>query len=158
MAKIDSLKKQKLELYLNKTIVTIASFIILFALGGLDSTSAYGPNSPECFEVPELEGCPDFFNQPFDRMFDPYNAVFEDFTFVIVWAIIIGILWLRVSNTMMVSVIGVVLAALFTRPDASGNLTGFSESAQAVGWGLLILAVIVAIYQILTVRIHFPTN
>lgn len=158
MTKNSRLKKQKLELYFNKSVVTVASFIILFALGGFNSISAFGPGDPECYEIPDQEGCPDFFGQPFDRMFDPYNAVFEDFTFVIVWAIIIGILWLRVSNTMMVAVIGVVLAALFTRPDAQGNLTGFSEEAQAVGWGLMILAVVVAIYQILTVRIHFPTN
>jgi len=158
MSKVFSLNKKKKELYFNKSVVTIASFIILIGLGGFNSVIAYGPNNPECFEVPDMEGCPEFFDQPFDRMFDSYDAVFEDFTFVIVWAIIIGILWLRVSNTMMVAVIGVVLAALFTRPDTTGNLQGFSEEAQAVGWGLLILAVIVAIYQILTVRVHFPTN
>ncbi len=152
------LKKPKLEMYFNKSVITIASFIILLGYIGIDSVIAFGPNDPECFEQPDMEGCPLFFDQPFDRMFDPYNAIFQDFTFVIVWAIIIGILWLRVSNTMMVAVIGVALAALFTRPDASGNLTGFSEEAQAVGWGLLILALIVAIYQILTVRVHFPTN
>jgi len=143
----------------DKSVITIVSFVIVLGFIGIDSISAFGPNDPECFEVPDQEDCPDFFDQPFDRLFDPYNSVFQDFTYVVVWAIIIGILWLRVSNTMMVAVIGVLLAALFTRPDpATGALTGFSEEAQVVGWGLLILAVIVALYQILTVRIHFPTN
>jgi len=157
MIKKISLKKPKLELYYTKSVITIASLIIIMSFS--NSVFGYGPNSPECFEVPDMDGCPTFFDQPFDRMFDPFNAVFQDFTFVVVWAIIIGILWLRVSNTMMVGVIGVVLAALFTRPDpATGQLLGFSTEAQAVGWGLLILAIVVAIYQILTVRVHFPTN
>lgn len=158
MSKRSRLNKKKMGLYLDKSVITVVSFLILIGIVGVDTIFAYGPNDPECFEVPDQEGCPEFFDQPFDRLFDPYNSVFQDFTYVIVWAIIIGILWLRVSNTMMVAVIGVLLAALFTRPDADGNLTGFSEDAQVVGWGLLILAVIVALYQILTVRIHFPTN
>ena len=158
MTKLHSLNKKKKELLLDKSLISIVSFLFVIGLTGVPGSSGFGPNNPECYEVPDMEDCPDFFAQPFDRMFDPYQSVFQDFTFVIVWAIIIGILWLRVSNTMMVSVIGVVLAALFTRPDAEGNLTGFSEEAQAVGWGLLILAVVVAIYQILTVRVHFPTN
>ena len=100
-------------------------------------------------------------------MIEPFDAVFEGFTLVIVWGIIIGILWLRVSNPMMVGIVGVGLAALFTRPDAAclqaggteaACLTGFSVEAQAVGWGLLILSIVVALYQILTVRVHFPTN
>lgn len=154
-----SLKKPKLDSYFNKSVITIASFIILIGFIGTSlPVLGYGPNNPECFERPDLEGCPSFFDQPFDRMLDPFNAVFQDFTFVIIWAIIIGILWLRVSNTMMVGVVGVALAALFTRPDTSGNLQGFSTDAQAVGWGLLVLAIIIAIYQILTVRVHFPTN
>lgn len=129
----------------------------------LNMIYAYGPNDPECFELGDC----DLFAAPFDAMMEPFDAVFEEFTLVIVWGIIIGILWLRVSNPLMVGVVGVALAALFTRPDpaciAAGGeeaacLTGFSLEAQAVGWGLLILAIVVAIYQILTVRVHFPTN
>lgn len=149
--------KNKLALYCPKIFITLFTFVILFGIG---NAIGYGPNDPECFEVPDQEGCPSFFDAPFDRMLDPFFSVFEDFTYVVVWGIIIGILWLRVSNTMMVGVLGVALAALFTRPDPNNPavLTGFSTDAQAVGWGLLILAVAVAIYQILQVRVHFPTN
>lgn len=155
-----ALDNTKLGSYIGKSILTIFSFFILMSLIGTFHALGYGPNNPECFEQPDQEGCPSFFDAPFDRMLDPFNAVFQDFTFVVIWAIIVGILWLRVSNTMMVAVFGVVLAALFTRPDPANPtvLTGFSTEAQAVGWGLLILAVVVAIYQILQVRVHFPTN
>src|SRR3972149_3216424 len=140
MAKNTILNKTKLELYGSKATLTVLSFLVLMGFIGWDSFNAiaYGPNNPECFEQPDQEGCPSFFDAPFDRMLDPFNAVFEDFTFVVIWGIIVGILWLRVSNTMMVAVFGVLLAALFTRPDPTNPtiLTGFSVAAQAVGWGL----------------------
>ncbi len=107
---------------------------------------AFGPENPECFEL----GTCDLFAEPFNTMIIPFQATLGDFTLVIAWAIIIGILWIRVSNTMMVAIVGVALAALFTQ--------GFSEEAQTIGYALLAAAVAVAIYQILTVRVHFPTN
>lgn len=136
------------------TRLVAVSILSLYLVGGVSLVSGYGPNDPECFELGDC----DLFAAPFDAMIEPFDAVFQDFTLVVVWGIIIGILWLRVSNPMMVGIVGVGLAALFTRPDANGNLTGFSDEAQAVGWGLLILAIVVALYQILTVRVHFPTN
>jgi len=147
---LNELRKKEIIKYLRLSAITIFS---LYLVGGI-TAYGFGPNDPECFEVGD---CP-LFEAPFDAMLEPFNAVFQDFTLVVVWAIIMGILWIRVSNPMMVGIVGVGLASLFARPDAQGNLVGFSEEAQAVGWGLLILAVIVALYQILTVRVHFPTN
>jgi len=108
--------------------------------------NAYGPNDPECFEL----GTCDIFGAPFEAMIEPFNATLTDFTLVVIWAIIMGVLWLRVSNTMVVGVMGVALASLFTQ--------GFSEQAQIIGWALLGVAIAVALYQILIVRTHFPTN
>jgi len=107
---------------------------------------AFGPENPECYELGDC----DLFAEPFNTMIIPFQATLGDFTLVIAWAIIIAILWIRVSNTMMVAIVGVALAALFTQ--------GFSEEAQTIGYALLAAAVAVAIYQILTVRVHFPTN
>lgn len=108
--------------------------------------NAYGPNDPECFEL----GTCDLFGAPFEAMIEPFNATLTDFTLVAIWAIIMGVLWLRVSNTMVVGVMGIALASLFTQ--------GFSEEAQIIGWALLGVAITVALYQILIVRTHFPTN
>ncbi len=93
----------------------------------------------------------------------PYQEVFGDFTFVIVWSIIIGILWLRLGNTMAVGIVGLALAALFQLPidtngDGEPELTPFSDDAQIIGFALLIVAVAVVLFQITTVRTHYPSN
>lgn len=124
----------------------VAGYAIMGTTTWFSGALAFGPNDPECFEL----GTCDLFERPFDAMIEPYNATLGDFTLVAIWAIIIGILWLRVNNTMMVGVIGVALAALFTQ--------GFSEEAQVIGYGLLAVAIAVALYQLFIVRVHFPTN
>jgi len=136
-------------------IVLIPLFVFAVGLLGLTysgilelkSGYSFGPANPEPFELGNVTG---FFQDPFNEIIAPYEATLGDFTLVIAWAIIIGVLWIRVSNTMMVGVIGVALAALFTQ--------GFSEDAQQIGYALLAAAVAVALFQILTVRINFPTN
>lgn len=107
---------------------------------------AFGPEDPTCIEL----GTCDLFQNPFDTMIEPYKVAIGDLALVVIWAIIMAILWLRVSNTMVVGVVGVLLAGVFTQ--------GFSPEAQAIGWALLAIAVAVAVYQIIVVRTHFPTN
>ncbi len=128
-------------------LLSSVSFYLIFGITGyVLSASAFGPSDPECFEL----GTCDFFERPFDTMIVPYQATLGDFTLVAIWAIIIGILWLRVSNTMLVAMVGVALAAMFTQ--------GFSEEAQIIGYGMLAVAIGVALYQLFVVRLSFPTN
>ncbi len=145
------LKKQnkKLNYALVPLLTVLLSITFIDYSGILDIEKAYtfGPANPEPFELGQVD---DFFSDPFNEIISPFEATLGDFTLVIVWAIIIGVLWLRVSNTMMVGVIGVALAALFTQ--------GFSEDAQQIGYALLAAAIAIAIYQIITVRVNFPTN
>jgi disulfide bond formation protein DsbB len=61
-----------------------------------------------------------------------------------------GILWLRVSNTMVVGIVGVALAAMFTQ--------GFDDETKIIGYGLLALALGIAIYQLVIVRVHYPSS
>lgn len=102
-----------------------------------------------CRQCYELGTC-DFFGHPLDTMLEPFLAVFGAYFYIIIWGLLIGILWLRVSNTMVVAVVGVVLAVLIQ--------TQFSTETQTVGYALLALAIAVALYQIFTIRTHFPTN
>jgi hypothetical protein len=102
-----------------------------------------------CRQCYELGTC-DFFAAPLDVMLEPFVAVFGAFFYIIIWGLLIGILWLRVSNTMVVAVVGVVLAILIQ--------TQFTTETQTVGYALLALAITVALYQIFTIRTHFPTN
>lgn len=137
----------------NLALIPIVAFAFgLLALAYSDNLElkagySFGPANPEPFELGNVTG---FFADPFNEIISPYEATLGDFTLVIAWAIIIGVLWIRVSNTMMVGVIGVALAALFTQ--------GFSEDAQQIGYALLAAAVAVALFQLFTVRINFPTN
>lgn len=142
-------QNKKLNFALIPTLIILVSITILDYSGSLElqTIESFGPANPEPFELGEVD---DFFSDPFNEIISPFEATLGDFTLVIVWAIIIGVLWLRVSNTMMVGVIGVALAALFTQ--------GFSEDAQQIGYALLGAAIAVAIYQIITVRVNFPTN
>ncbi len=135
-------RKGRIENYLKLSLLGIMPILFI----GFIPSSQFGPTDPECFE---LGNC-NLFERPFDAMIEPYNATLGDFTLVAIWAIIIGILWLRVSNTMMVGLVGVALAGLFTQ--------GFSAEAQIIGYGLLAVAIAVALYQIFLVRVHFPTN
>jgi len=109
-----------------------------------------GVTDPECFEIgdySESGGCP-LFSKPLEVMVEPFKVAFGAFAFVVIWGIIMGVLWLRVQNTMMVGVVGVLLAAVFT--------AGFDDQTKIIGYGLLAVAVAVALYQILTVRVHYP--
>ncbi len=132
----------------------LLNFAVILGLGfGLaipsftvGSAFAYGPNDPECYEI----GSCDFFQQPFDAMIAPFETVLGGFTYVVLWGIIMGILWLRVSNTMVVGIVGVALAAMFTQ--------GFDDETKIIGYALLALALGIAIYQLVIVRVHYPSS
>jgi len=113
----------------------------------MGSALAFGPDDPECYEDSDC----DFFLAPLDAMLEPYVTVFGDFVYLLIWGIIIFILWLRTSNTMLVSIIGLALAIFLTT-------SVLPEDTLLVGYVLIAVAGAVALYQILTVRTHFPSN
>jgi hypothetical protein len=119
----------------------------------------FGVESPECYEL----GTCDFFESPFNTMILPYATVFGAYIFVLIWALIIGILWLRLGNAMIVGMIGLAIAALFMSPldtdgDGNSDFTAFDGDAQLIGYVLLGIAITVVIYQILAVRTRYPSN
>jgi hypothetical protein len=134
-------------------------FLILLILPLLTITPflsyGFGIGSPSCYEL----GTCDFFSSPFNTLILPYSEVFGPFIFVLVWALIIGILWLRLGNTMVVGMIGLALAAVFQNPLAeTAQDVPFAGDAQLIGYVLLGVAVTVVIYQILAVRTRYPSN
>jgi len=112
----------------------------------------FGPNNATCYEL----GTCNFFEEPFDTMILPYREVFGGFTYILLWSVIIGILWLRLGNTMVVGLLGLTLAVLFQDPFSVG--VGFSDDAQLIGYLLLGVAVAIVIFQLFTVRTQYPTN
>ena len=130
------------------------------------SSFGFGQDNPDTVEIEttcyELGTC-NFFEEPFNTLILPYSEVFGAFIFLLVWALIIGILWLRLGNTMVVGIIGLALAAMFNSPldldqDGQADLTPFAGDAQLIGYVLLCVAITVVIYQILAVRTRYPSN
>lgn len=149
-------KYQRLLLFLvlNKQLLKrriFYSLVMSVAVATLFSTSnasALGPDDPSCYEKGD---CP-FFQEPFDTMIIPFSVTFGDFTFVVIWGLIIGIIWLRTSHTMLTAVVGISLAVLFTEGG------GFSDDAKTIGYSLVAFATAILLYQLLVVRLSFPTN
>jgi hypothetical protein len=102
------------------------------------------PPNPACYEI----GTCDLFANPLDAMLEPFFGVMGQFFLVIMWGLIIGIIWLRTSNTMLTGVVGMGVSSLFV----------FSEETQLVGVILLGAAIGMVVYQLYTQRINFPTN
>lgn len=132
--------------YKQQNKILLSLLTMLFFIPIINIISAVGPSDPECYELGNCQ----FFQAPLDAMLAPFLGVFGAFFYIIVWGFIIGILWLRVSNTMLVGIIGIILAVLF-QPQ-------FGDDETLIGYLLLGLAVAVALYQILVVRSHYPTN
>lgn len=128
------------------TILLLLSFII-------PVTVAYGAGlgHEECYELGNCQ----FFDQPFNKMIIPYQTTLGGYTFVVIWGLIIGLLWLRMGNTMAVGIIGLVLAVLFNDPTTS---TGWQDNVFKTGWIMLIAAIGIVVYQLFTSRVHYPTN
>lgn len=108
------------------------------------SFSSEAPPNPACFEI----GTCDLFGNPLEAMLEPFFASFGNFFLIIIWGLIIGIIWLRTSNTMLTGVVGIGVSSLFV----------FSEETQLLGVVLLGAAIGMVVYQLYTQRLNFPTN
>lgn len=108
------------------------------------SFSTDAPPNPQCYEL----GTCDLFANPLDAMLEPFFGAMGQFFLVIMWGLIIGIIWLRTSNTMLTGVVGIGIASIFV----------FSEETLLVGVLLLGAAVGMVVYQLYTQRLNFPTN
>jgi len=105
-----------------------------------------GPSNPTCME----SGTCDFFSDVFGSMLLPYKNSLGDFVYPIVWGLIIFIIWMRAENPMIPAIVGVTLAVFMQGL--------FTDQARLVGYGLLALAIAVALFQIVVLRPHYPSN
>jgi len=141
----------------NKGFIINTLIILSFIISPMLLSNAYGQactgNSVlidgHCRQCYELGTC-DFFAHPLDTMLEPFLAVFGAYFYIIIWGLLMGILWLRVSNTMVVGIVGLVLAGIMQAQ--------FTAQTWTIGLMLLGIALTVLLYQIFTVRTHFPTN
>jgi hypothetical protein len=132
-------------------ISSILFFVLFFTINEVKISENLGPSDPSCYELGNFTASDDnpcnIFGQPLTALATPFLEAFGDFTYVVVWGIIMGVLWLRVQNTMMVGLVGILLASVFT--------FGFDHDTQVIGYGLLVAAIGIALYQMITTRLHY---
>jgi|TARA_Y100000310_G_scaffold345303_1_gene463547 hypothetical protein len=135
----------------------ILSLLSILALVGLTPVAfAQGPTDPMCWE---LGACP-FADDPLGTMIQPFDGVFVGFSLVVFWGLLVGILWLRTHNTMLVSVIGIAMTMgyMATPEFLASGMTPQFEQARQVGAVLIVVSVLFAVYQIFIHRPHMQPN
>ena len=135
-----------LKLVRNKNLWAVCFTIIISLSITISMSLEVGPNDPSCYE----NGTCDFFADPFTSMLIPYQISWGDYIYPAVWGLIIFVVWMRAENPFIPAIVGLVLAVL-----AQGL---FTDEGKLIGYGLLALAIGIAIYQIVIVRIHYPSN
>lgn len=121
-----------------------------------------GPAHPACWEL----GSCDLFNDPLNAMIQPWKDDFGPIIYIIFWGIIIGIIWLRTHHTLMVGIIGAVIAGFIVSQGGFATcpalnlscLDSINPNIALVGGGLLALSIGIVIYQLIFVRSLYPQN
>lgn len=101
------------------------------------------PTNLQCFEQFTGNFC-GFFDNPFGAVLKPIGFALGDVDgtlglgFAIMWGILLGILWIRTENLMLVSIVGLLVASTTTAIDSTGEL-------GIRGMGLLLVGVSIGI-------------
>lgn len=150
---IKNLKKDNYIL-ISITLSFSALFLILQFIGGSIFAQSLGPGSPACWEI----GNCNLFDNPLNAMLQPWV---DDFTvngtsvaFILIWGIILGIIWLRTHHTMMVGIVGLGVASLYT----VDGINAADPKILLIGGSLLAAAAGILIYQLIVVRLNYPTG
>jgi|TARA_B110000438_G_C15559304_1_gene540415 hypothetical protein len=104
-----------------------------------------GPDNLYCFEkfnsTAPLCG---FFDNPFQAVLSPITATLGDLTLVALWGILLGVLWIRTQNLMLVGMVGILV---------SSSLTVVYEPARGIGLLLMGVAIGVTLFQLIRHKI-----
>ena len=107
--------------------------ILLVFIAGLPMVPAFAQERPTlCFEDVEdmcglLSGDP---TQTFSAMMAPLESQLEGFGLVVLWGGILGIIWFKTENIMLIGIVGIAIGATITGLDP-----------EALGIGMLMLGV-----------------
>jgi len=127
------------------------SLNLMAAITLVPMASATAEN-PTCVEL----GTCMFANDPLNVMLMPFDSIFGGLSIVIFWSLIVGILWLRTENPMLVGLVGIVMCASYLSVLETQNLAPSVEfeGARLIGSVLFALSLGITIYHILSSRIH----
>ena len=150
MAKKDSKKESKnrfgyyiLYMAVSLNLMTAVAITTAFA----------SAEDPTCVEL----GTCMFANDPLNVMLMPFDSIFGGLSIVIFWSLVVGILWLRTENPMLVGMVGIAMCAAYLTAIETGQLpeqTAEFDGARMLGGLLFALSLGITIYHILSNRIH----
>ena len=125
--------------------------IVLLFVGTIPTAIATAENPTGV----ELGTCM-FANDPLNVMLMPFDSIFGGLSIVIFWALIVGILWFRTENPMLVGLVGIVMCASYLSVlETQGIQPSVEfEGARLIGSVLFALSLGITIYHILHNRIH----
>ena len=131
----------------------LSTILSLTVLGLLPSALADRGTMPDdelyCFERIQADGmilC-GLLDKPFESMLEAYNPIFQDLTIAVLWGIIMAVLWMKVQNTALVGIVGLVIA---------GSVIGLSPESFRVGLLLVAVSMGIILFQLVQQRIQYP--
>jgi hypothetical protein len=145
---------QKRDGYFSLSITILVISFFLIGGGGIFKTfdsQEIGPNNPSCVE---LGSCTSIWADPLGTMMIPWTQLFGPITFPMIWGIILGIIWLRTHNTLLVGSVGIVIAGFLT----VSALNAANPQIWYIGLSLIALSITVVLYQLIFVRQAYPTS
>ena len=117
----------------------------------LISTVAFAPGDL-CFENFNSNLCgltSGNFTQVMSAVRQPLELVLPGFSLVILWGGLMGIIWFKTENIMMMSIVGIAVASTIT----IGGSAGINPTAVQIGWLLVAVSFGVLIFQMLRQRL-----
>ena len=131
----------------------LSTILSLTVLGLLPSALADRGTMPDeelfCFEGITADGqilC-GMLDAPFESMLEAYDPIFGDLTIAVLWGILIAVLWMKVQNTALVGIVGLVIA---------GSVVGLSPESFRVGLLLVAVSMGIILFQLVQQRIQYP--
>ena len=89
-----------------------------------------------------------FTKNPLGTMLQPFDHIFQGMSIVIFWGLLVGILWLRTENPMLVGLIGVTMVSSYSYAVDPTLKSPEFETARFVGVVLLVISVGISLYQL----------
>jgi hypothetical protein len=106
-----------------------------------------------CWEIGKCE----FASDPYGVMTMPFDEVFGGLALVIFWSVIIGILWLRTENPMLVGMIGTAMTATYLASlETMADVPAEFDQARIIGGVLFAVSLGFTLYHIIQSKILSP--
>ena len=117
----------------------------------IPSAFATGPGA-QCYETYSGNLCgllSGNFTQVMSAVRQPLESQIPGFSLVIIWGGLIGIIWFKTENIMLMSIVGLVVAATIT----VGGSNGISQQAVQIGYLLVGISIGILLFQLIRQRI-----